>query len=119
MYKLSAYGGFIRISDGACIPADPANTDYQAVLAWIERGNTPQPVPEPPSPTPLQEIAAIEAANPITHRMLRELTLSVAQIAAAVTGKDPQENKAVRDIEELEAEIIPLREQAKALGLIP
>jgi hypothetical protein len=28
----------IRISDGACIPFDPANTDYQAYLKYIEQG---------------------------------------------------------------------------------
>ena len=29
------------------IPLDPANTDYQAYLAWLEAGNVPAPADEP------------------------------------------------------------------------
>jgi hypothetical protein len=35
-----------RISDGACIPFAPDNTDYQAYLRWLEAGNTPEPAEE-------------------------------------------------------------------------
>jgi hypothetical protein len=35
-----------RTADNACIPFDPANTDYQAYLKWVSEGNTPQPADE-------------------------------------------------------------------------
>ena len=51
MYQLgNSYMGsvscVIRIADGASIPFDPANTDYQQYLAWLEQGNTPLPAEE-------------------------------------------------------------------------
>ena len=49
MYKLLEINGdklVQRIEDCACIPFDPANTDYQEYLRWLDLGNTPEPAEE-------------------------------------------------------------------------
>jgi hypothetical protein len=60
-YQLTQGDTILRLADNAFIPPDPANTDYQAYLAWLSEGNTPEPAPEPEPPpelTPEQKLAA-------------------------------------------------------------
>ena len=39
-------GAILRIADNCFIPFDPANTDYQEYLKWLEEGNEPEPADE-------------------------------------------------------------------------
>lgn len=41
MYKLASKSSVIRTSDGAVIPFDNANRDYQEYLEWISSGGVP------------------------------------------------------------------------------
>ena len=60
MYKLTNNESIIRTEDNACIPNDPANTDFAQYLIWLSEGNTPDPADPTPDPvelTPEQKLA--------------------------------------------------------------
>jgi len=46
-YTLTTGSSVTRDADGAIIPADPNNSDFQTYQAWLGAGNTPSPVPVP------------------------------------------------------------------------
>lgn len=44
-YQLEPTGDVLR-DDGANIPPDPSNSDWQAYQTWLGQGNTPFPIPD-------------------------------------------------------------------------
>ena len=46
MYKLTEKNNGVVRNDGAFIPFDLDNTDYQAYLKWLDEGNEPLPADE-------------------------------------------------------------------------
>lgn len=79
MYKLTQHECILRMSDGANIPLDATNADYQCFLEWQSAGNEPDPADVPhPNVGVLAQIAAIETMT-MVPRITREALLLMAE----------------------------------------
>lgn len=85
MYRLADSGAVQRVSDGAFIPADPTNQDWQAYQEWLGMGNEPEPAPEVPPPSVQDQIDALEREH-MAPLWQREFTLGSMEREAVEIG---------------------------------
>ena len=93
-YILTSSNNIIqRTTDGAFIPTDPRNVDYQGYLTWVAANNTPDPYVPPPAPTPVCLLWQLQAVlTPAQWTAVQTYITSTANnalIAFASHGSSP------------------------------
>lgn len=110
-YQLTQIDGFVQvIGTDAFIPADPANSDYAAYLAWLAEGNTPEPYVAP-LPAPVTVITMRQA------RLALNAAGLLPTVKAAVAASSEQVKIEWEYAQELDREWPTLLALSEALGL--
>jgi hypothetical protein len=99
-YKTLTSGGILRLIDGATVPVDPRNVDYQEYLEWVSAGNDPldPDVPEPSTLPDFQKFLDLILVSNLYQSIVQQsvggnaivntgLTLTMGNLLLAVNGK--------------------------------
>jgi hypothetical protein len=84
-YTLTSSTSIIRDADGASIPVDQNNVDYQIYLAWLAAGNTPTPY-TPDLLTPF--IASVQSALTESDKTMDRIQEAVSLGLTTATATD-------------------------------
>lgn len=81
-----------RLADGACIPNDPGNMDWQDFQKWVADGGVPLPADPPPPPIDLSNIDNLErtlkALALVTRDYCNQLKAEVRGLAVLLVQKN-------------------------------
>jgi len=94
MYLINQNNQIIREADGASIPADKNNRDYQEYLVWVAAGNTAEQVDNTELTTAQQRAIALAALDPLICQIQRytllgkDASVAQAKLKAAMADID-------------------------------
>jgi hypothetical protein len=109
MYKLTGQAFVIRLADGAIIPMDEGNTDYQAYLHHVQQGGEVQPADTPdPTIAIRQQIDGLEHQQMLPRATREFMLLSMQSMA---TPEQLQANPGYKAVKAFDDQIGTLRAQ--------
>lgn len=111
-YSLTHDGEAVLRSDGAIIPADPSNLDWQIYQEWLADDNIPIPAVIPPSPVPTCLVWQLQAA--ITSEQWNAVQLFIAN-----SGNRALQAFASQGVNPIPADSTTLAILAEAAGIDP